>query len=245
MWERTKTLLPGARGEVWTEGAEGDGQVDHAADGGSVVRIEGHHPEAGEVRAFLRVGAGKWVEAVCPNARRRVRRGPESESTSRSTATCGSATGAGGCEARGVEDESAGYHPHHTVWSWSAGVGRTSDGRARGLEPGQRHQRSRGALRARHLARRRAVRARAGRLRGPRRDRASTTARDSSSRPSASGAGRRTGSSLATHTGSRSARFSGTLPGGLELERASASWSTTTPIGERRQVAFARQLACS
>src|SRR3954451_15719802 len=27
-------------------------------------------------------------------------------------------------------DESAGYHPRHTVWSWSAGNGRARDGRA-------------------------------------------------------------------------------------------------------------------
>ena len=33
------------------------------------------------------------------------------------------------CDARGVEDESAGYHPRHTVWSWSAGVGTLPDGR--------------------------------------------------------------------------------------------------------------------
>jgi hypothetical protein len=32
-------------------------------------------------------------------------------------------------EARGVVDESAGYHARHTVWSWSAGVGMTTDGR--------------------------------------------------------------------------------------------------------------------
>ena len=32
-------------------------------------------------------------------------------------------------EATGIEDESAGYHPRHTVWSWSAGVGRLTDGR--------------------------------------------------------------------------------------------------------------------
>jgi len=35
-------------------------------------------------------------------------------------------------EARGIEDESAGYHPRHTVWSWSAGVGRATDGRSVG-----------------------------------------------------------------------------------------------------------------
>ena len=35
-------------------------------------------------------------------------------------------------EALGVEDESCGYHPHTTVWDWSAGVGETRDGRAVG-----------------------------------------------------------------------------------------------------------------
>jgi hypothetical protein len=32
-------------------------------------------------------------------------------------------------EARGLVDESAGYHARHTVWSWSAGVGVSADGR--------------------------------------------------------------------------------------------------------------------
>jgi Protein of unknown function (DUF2804) len=32
-------------------------------------------------------------------------------------------------EARGLVDESAGYHARHTVWSWSAGVGIAADGR--------------------------------------------------------------------------------------------------------------------
>ncbi len=36
------------------------------------------------------------------------------------------------CMARGVEDESAGYHPKHTVWNWSAGIGTLTDGRAVG-----------------------------------------------------------------------------------------------------------------
>ena len=31
---------------------------------------------------------------------------------------------------RGMVDESAGYHARHTVWSWSAGVGTSADGRA-------------------------------------------------------------------------------------------------------------------
>jgi Protein of unknown function (DUF2804) len=29
----------------------------------------------------------------------------------------------------GFVDDSAGYHPRHTAWSWSAGVGTTADGR--------------------------------------------------------------------------------------------------------------------
>lgn len=32
-------------------------------------------------------------------------------------------------EGRGVIDESAGYHDRHTAWSWTAGVGRSVDGR--------------------------------------------------------------------------------------------------------------------
>jgi hypothetical protein len=32
-------------------------------------------------------------------------------------------------DARGVVDDSAGYHARHTVWSWSAGVGVAADGR--------------------------------------------------------------------------------------------------------------------
>ena len=54
--------------------------------------------------------------------------GPASE-WSRSTSTCASAERRIRCKARGVEDESAGYHPRHTVWSWSAGVGTLTDGR--------------------------------------------------------------------------------------------------------------------
>ena len=35
-------------------------------------------------------------------------------------------------DARAVVDVSAGYHPRHTVWKWSAGVGRLTDGRSVG-----------------------------------------------------------------------------------------------------------------
>ena len=131
MWEQTKILLPGARGEVWTESPDGQGQVDHVDENGSVVRIEGRHPEAGETRAFLRVGAGPGIEAVCPNSSgeyvwTRKRGDLEIECDVRIGERRWKV------EARGVEDETAGYHPHHTVWSWSAGVGRTTDGRSVG-----------------------------------------------------------------------------------------------------------------
>ncbi len=131
MWERTRVRLPGARGEVWTETLEKEGVRDHAPDQGSQVRIEAIHPEAGAVRAFLRLGAGQWVESVCPSegdnyvwTRKRadvpveadIRVGDERFRF----------------EARGMEDESEGYHPAHTVWSWSAGVGRSTDRRSLG-----------------------------------------------------------------------------------------------------------------
>jgi len=131
MWEGTKLLGPGARGEVWTEGSGGQGLVHHAEDEGSLVRIEARYPAAGEVRAFLRLGGGRWVEAVCPTGEggfvwTRKRADVPVE--------CDVRIGERRWrpQARGMEDESAGYHPHHTVWSWSAGVGRADDGRSVG-----------------------------------------------------------------------------------------------------------------
>jgi hypothetical protein len=131
MWERTRRLLPGARGEVWTERVDGDGRLDNAPEDGSIVRIEAQHPDEGEIRAFLRFGAGAWVEAASPTPE-----GGYVWTRKRADVPVGCDVRVGErrwrAEARGVEDESAGYHPHHTVWSWSAGVGRTRDGRSVG-----------------------------------------------------------------------------------------------------------------
>jgi hypothetical protein len=131
LWERTKQLAPGARGEVWTEGSDGEGRVNYAADEGSVVRIEGRHPEEGEVKAFLRLHGGRWVEAVCPTAE-----GEYAWTRKRADVPVECDVRIGErrwrVKARAIEDESAGYHPHHTVWRWSAGVGRTPDGRSVG-----------------------------------------------------------------------------------------------------------------
>ena len=157
MWEKTRLVLPGARGEVWTEHLGGEevvaelgdlGVLDYAPEEGSLVRIDADVRGPDDVRAFLRLTGGRWAESVCPTeggqytwTRKRadvpveidVRVGDERWRT----------------EGRAVEDESAGYHPKHTVWSWSAGVGRTTDGRSVGWnlvvgvnDPPERSERS-------------------------------------------------------------------------------------------------------
>jgi hypothetical protein len=117
MRERTRLRLPGARGDVWTE--SGDELV---------TRIE-----APGVSASLRIdpAEGRWAEAECPTesgssvwTRKRV--GPPIEVEIDLDGTRLQTT------ARGVEDESAGYHPNPTEWFWSAGIGTAPDGRAVG-----------------------------------------------------------------------------------------------------------------
>ena len=133
MRERTRLLAPLARGEVWTERdeVEDTGRIDWApGPGGALVRIEAPARDDGEaVRGFLHVGAAPWVEAVCATGegdgyvwtRKRV-----------VAVECDVRIGERRirAEARGIEDETCGYHPHRTEWDWSAGVGRTDDGRA-------------------------------------------------------------------------------------------------------------------
>ena len=120
--ERTRMRMPGARGEVWSELGGGSWELGFDASG-AITRID-----SGEVSAKLRIGEGTWAECVCPNGegayvwtRKRV-----------STISCDLRLPGGRRireELRGLEDESAGYHPRHTVWSWSAGVGAATDGR--------------------------------------------------------------------------------------------------------------------
>jgi len=129
--ERTRLRPPGGRGEVWSEALDREGLRDHAPDSGALVRIEAAHREAGPVRAFLRFHGGSWAESVC-------RAEPENYVWTRKRVADRVVADlrVGGrrlrFEGRGIEDESEGYHPHHTVWSWSAGAGRTVDGRAVG-----------------------------------------------------------------------------------------------------------------
>jgi hypothetical protein len=111
--EHTRLRLPGARGEVWEEE--------------DLVRIMAGK----DVRANLRFGGGEWVEAICPGAE-----GEYVWTKKRADIPVECDVRVDGkrwqVEARGVEDRSAGYHPRHTVWSWSAGVGRLRDGRSVG-----------------------------------------------------------------------------------------------------------------
>lgn len=135
LYERTQMIVPMlARGEVWTElGVEDTDRIDWAPEvGGTEVRIEAAAKRDSEqVRGFLHAGEGSWAESVCPTGeddgyvwtRKRI-----------VPVRCDVRVGERRLRAElfGIEDESCGYHPHHTVWDWSAGVGRTSDGRAVG-----------------------------------------------------------------------------------------------------------------
>ena len=126
--ENTKLRFPGARGEVFRE-RRGGGPAPNLGRTNDSGLVD--HIATGDVRVRLRVGEGEWAEAICPTpdgayvwTRKRcdipihchIRVGDREWKL----------------DARGVEDESAGYHPRHTVWSWSAGIGTARDGRSVG-----------------------------------------------------------------------------------------------------------------
>ncbi|HEX2393636.1 MAG TPA: DUF2804 family protein [Solirubrobacterales bacterium] len=98
--------------------------------GGREVRIEGARLEidAEGLRASLRLGASAPIEALCPSGRAwswtRKRAGVPVEGTVEVPGRRWRVS------ALGVDDESAGYHARRTSWHWSAGVGRSVDGRA-------------------------------------------------------------------------------------------------------------------
>jgi len=127
MIERTRKRPPFGRGDVWSLDAE-KGQWQIGSDEPGVVTWL----DAKEARAELRVGDGQWVESVNPSGepggwvwtRKRI-----------APVECDIRLPDGRhwhTTAFGIEDESAGYHPRRTIWSWSAGVGVTPDGRAVG-----------------------------------------------------------------------------------------------------------------
>jgi hypothetical protein len=121
--ENTHRLLPAERGEVWTERSGGE-PWELGSDGEGTRTVF----ESGDLNGRLHFGDGLWAESVCPNGagsyvwtRKRVSEircdlhlpdGTHVKETM-----------------RGIEDESAGYHPKRTEWYWSAGVGTATDGR--------------------------------------------------------------------------------------------------------------------
>lgn len=123
--EHTKQLRPSQRGEVWTERGGGNQGWDLGTTGTN-LRTRIHADAATAKLAFS--DCGVWAESVCPNGdggyvwtRKRpswIELDVDLGERGRIRETL-----------RGIEDESAGYHPHHTVWNWSAGVGACADGR--------------------------------------------------------------------------------------------------------------------
>lgn len=106
--ERTRTRLPLTRGEV-----RGDASL-----------IEIRSPS---VEGTLRVGPGSPIEVTC-----KTEGGGEVWTRKRAgvPVACDLNVGfkAWRLEALGVTDETLGFHPRHTVWNWSAGIGETSAG---------------------------------------------------------------------------------------------------------------------
>jgi hypothetical protein len=84
---------------------------------------------AADVSADLKLGDSQPVECVCSSGQRGY-----SWTRKRAGVPISGTIEVGGRrwqgDGLGVEDESAGYHERRTSWHWSAGVGRTEDGRA-------------------------------------------------------------------------------------------------------------------
>lgn len=131
--ERTRKRAPFARGEVWSERAGDSGAWPLGSpESGVRTRIEGRREG---VAVKLQFGEGRWVESICPTEEADGRRGYVWTRKRIAPVDCDIQL-PGERRIRtsgfGIEDESAGYHPRHTVWSWSAGVGTAADGRAVG-----------------------------------------------------------------------------------------------------------------
>jgi hypothetical protein len=121
----------------WSHTALRPGSKEVAFDG-SYLEID-----AADLRASLRLGESAPIEATCrvaPNGFVPAQEEPGSGDAGPWTWTrkragvpiTGTVEVPGRrwqVSGRAVDDESAGYHPRHTSWRWSAGVGRAADGR--------------------------------------------------------------------------------------------------------------------
>lgn len=121
--------LPQCFWAVWDR--EGRRRLAHTRmrPGGNEVELDGPfvRVNSGEVRAELVLGDGEPVEAVCASGERgygwtRKRAGIPAEGWVETPGRRYEVS------ARGIDDESAGYHQRHTSWQWSAGCGQTKDG---------------------------------------------------------------------------------------------------------------------
>jgi hypothetical protein len=114
-------LLDRDSGRQWSHTALCPGSREVTMDG-SRLEIDGPG-----LRASLRLGEIAPIEVTCPSGRvqawTRKRVGMPVEGTVEVPGQGWDVSG------RGVDDESAGHHQRHTSWSWSAGVGSTTDGR--------------------------------------------------------------------------------------------------------------------
>ena len=84
----------------------------------------------GEVRIELELDEGEPVETATAYGATFAWTAKQADVPARGTVAVAGREVA--VDARAVVDVSAGYHPRHTAWNWSAGVGRLDDGRSVG-----------------------------------------------------------------------------------------------------------------
>jgi hypothetical protein len=114
---------------LWDRGGRRRRQGTSMRPGSRAVTMDGPRVtiRSAELRADLELGAGAPIEAICPSDSgwgwTRKRAGVPVGGTVEADGRRWSVS------ALAVDDESAGYHRRHTAWHWSAGVGRSVDGR--------------------------------------------------------------------------------------------------------------------
>jgi hypothetical protein len=114
---------------LWDHGARWQWEHTALRPGSREVSFDGSYLEidARDLRASLRLGDIAPIEVTCPSGKSqawtRKRAGVPINGTVEVPGRRWQVSG------RGVDDESAGHHQRHTSWRWSAGVGRSANGR--------------------------------------------------------------------------------------------------------------------
>jgi hypothetical protein len=124
--------FPQAWWAVWHREARWMRERTVFARPGSVVRFAGGRVTVrdGDCEIDLVVDEAAGIESVCRHGGGYVWTRKQAGVAVRGQVRLGGETIA--VDARGVVDDTAGYHDRHTAWRWSAGVGETTDGRAAG-----------------------------------------------------------------------------------------------------------------